>query len=78
MTMRTTVYLDEELLERARKFVPSRGLSQMLNDLLEARIVELERAALEAEMREGYIATRAEREQLNEDWQIVDGEGWPA
>lgn len=78
MTTRTTIYLDEALLERARRFVPPRGLSQVLNDLLAERVAELERAEFEAEMREGYIATRADREKLNEDWQIVDGEGWPA
>ncbi len=32
---------------------------------------------LEAQLREGYIATRAERQELNEDWSILDGEGWP-
>ncbi|HWQ13814.1 MAG TPA: type II toxin-antitoxin system CcdA family antitoxin [Roseiflexaceae bacterium] len=78
MTVRTTVYLDEELVERARRFVPPRGLSQLLNDLLAQRIAELERAELEAQMREGYIATREDRQALNDDWQAVDGEGWPA
>jgi hypothetical protein len=77
MTIRTTIYLDEELLERARRFVPARGLSQLLNDLLAQRIAELEQAELEAQMREGYIATREDRRALNEDWQVVDGEGWP-
>lgn len=31
---------------------------------------------IEAEMREGYIATRADREVLNADWSVIDAEGW--
>lgn len=78
MPTRTTIYLDETLVKRARRFVPARGLSQLLNDLLAERLAQLEQAEIEAQMREGYIATRQEREDLNADWQIVDGEGWPA
>ena len=78
MSTRTTIYLDEALLTRARRFVPSRGLSQFINDLLSERLDELERAEVEAQMRDGYLAVRQERHTLNEDWQSVDGEGWPA
>ena len=78
MPTRTTVYLDEALVVRARRLVPARGLSQLVNDLLAERVTELEQAELEAQMREGYIATRQDRQELNIDWQIVDGEGWPA
>jgi hypothetical protein len=78
MPTRTTIYLDESLVTRARRFVPARGLSQLLNDLLAERLAQLEKAEIEAQMREGYIATRQERQELNADWQIVDGEGWPA
>jgi hypothetical protein len=52
-------------------------LSQLLNELLAKRLAELEQAELEAAMREGYLATRQERQALNEDWQAVDVEGWP-
>jgi hypothetical protein len=78
MPTRTTVYLDEALVVRARRLVPARGLSQLVNDLLAERVAELEQAELEAQMREGYIATRQDRQELNADWQIIDGEGWPA
>lgn len=78
MSVRTTVYLDGEVLQRVRQHVPARGLSQLINDLLSERVAEIEQSELEAQMREGYIATRQEREELNADWQIVDGEGWPA
>jgi hypothetical protein len=78
MPTRTTIYLDESLLTRIRRYVPARGLSQFISELLAERIVELEHAEIEAQMREGYLATRQERQVLNQDWQVVDGEGWPA
>ena len=37
-----------------------------------------EQAEIEAQMREGYLATRTDRSLLNEEWQAIDGEGWPA
>jgi hypothetical protein len=77
MPTRTTIYLDEALLTRARRFVPARGLSQLLNELLADRLAQLEQAEIEAAMREGYLATRHDRQALNEDWQALDGEGWP-
>lgn len=76
MTLRTTVYLDEQVIERIRRFIPQRGLSQVVNDLLQQRATELEKAELEAQMIEGYLATRQERAELNADWQVIDGEGW--
>ncbi len=78
MPTRTTIYLDESLAARIRRFVPSRGLSQFINELLSERLDQLEQAEIDAQMREGYIATRPERQELNADWQVVDGEGWPA
>jgi hypothetical protein len=78
MPTRTTVYLDEALVLRARRLVPARGLSQLVNDLLAERVAQLEQAELEAQMREGYIATRQERQELHADWQAIDGEKWPA
>lgn len=78
MTTRTTVYLDETLLERMRRFVSPRGLSSLVNELLDERVRQLEQAEIEAAMREGYLATRGERQALNADWQVLDGEGWPA
>ena len=78
MPTRTTIYLDESLVARARRFVPARGLSQLINELLTERLAQLEQAEIEAQMREGYIATREERQELNADWQTVDGEEWPA
>lgn len=78
MSARTTVYLDESLLTRLRRFVPPRGLSPLINSLLSEQTARFEQAEIEALMREGYIATRQERLVLNREWQVVDGEGWPA
>jgi metal-responsive CopG/Arc/MetJ family transcriptional regulator len=79
MATRTTVYLDESLLEQVRRFVPSRGLSSLVSELLSERVRQLEQAEMEAAMREGYLATRNERQALNTDWQALDGPGgWPA
>lgn len=77
MSLRTTIYLDEGIVERIRQYIPQRGLSQLINELLQQKAAELEQAEIEAQMREGYQATREDRAALNAEWQIVDGEGWP-
>ena len=78
MTTRTTIYLDETLLDRVRRFVAPRGLSTLISELLDEKVRQFERSEIEAAMREGYLATNGERRELNADWQVVDGEGWPA
>ncbi len=77
MPVRTTIQLDDEVIGRVRRLVPPRGLSRFVNDALVARVEQIERERIEADMREGYIATRADRQLLNEDWGAIDGEGWP-
>jgi len=77
MTLRTTIYLDDDVVERVRRYVPPRGLSQLINHLLQQKVAELEQLEIEAQMREGYLATRADRALLNAEWQRIDGEGWP-
>ena len=78
MTLRTTIYLDDKIVKRIRRYVPKRGLSQLVNEMLQQKVAELEQAEIEAQMREGYLASRQDRAELNADWQNVDGEGWPA
>ena len=78
MAARTTIYVEDALLSRVRQYVPARGLSPLINDLLRQHIDRLEQSELAARMREGYQATRSERQELNRDWQALDGEGWPA
>ena len=69
--------LDEELLLRLREFVPQRRLSRFINETLAEKLAALERQRIEEEMKEGYIATRQDRDELAEDWKVVDTEGWP-
>ena len=78
MTLRTTIYLDDAIVKQIRRYVPRRGLSQLVNEMLQQKVIELEQAEIEAQMREGYLASRQDRAELNADWQNVDGEGWPA
>jgi hypothetical protein len=75
--VRTTVQIDDLLMERVRKIVPPRGFNQFVNEALAARADTVEREALEREMMEGYIATREDRRELNREWEAIDGEGWP-
>ena len=77
MVARTTIYVDEALLARIRPYIPARGFSQLVNELLTAHVNHLEQAELEAQMREGYQTTRLERKESNRDCQAVDGEEWP-
>jgi hypothetical protein len=77
MPVRTTVYLEEDLLVRVRQLVPTRGLSRFINETLAKKLDALEREQVEAAMREGYIATREERAALNQDWAALDTLDWP-
>lgn len=78
MVVRTTIQVDEELLARLQRFVSRRGLSRFINQAVAEKIDALERAAVEAEMREGYLATASDRADLNREWEVVDVESWPA
>lgn len=75
--MRTTIYLDEALSTRLRRFVPRRGLSRFINEAVRERVTALEGREIEHEMREGYVVTRQEREELNRDWEFLDSASWP-
>jgi metal-responsive CopG/Arc/MetJ family transcriptional regulator len=78
MSVRTTVYLDEDLLARLRRVVPPRGLNRFVNDALAERVADLERRRIAEDMKVGYLTTREERDELADDWRAVDTEGWPA
>jgi hypothetical protein len=75
--VRTTLYLDDDLNERLRRLVPPRGLNRFINDAVAEKIRALEEQRIVAEMREGYVATRADRDELASDWESVELEGWP-
>jgi hypothetical protein len=53
------------------------NFSHLTDEQLQQKTTEPTQAEIEAHMREGYKATRQARADLNEEWQIVDGEGWP-
>ncbi len=78
MRVRTTVQIDDALMERARRLVSARGFSRLVNEALAARVEALERERIEAAMRAGYLATREDRRELNRDREVVDGEGCPS
>ncbi len=77
MMTKTTIFVNEELLQRVQRFVPLDDLSQLVSELLDERVRQLEQAEVEAAMREGYLVTRSERRVLQLDWQVLDGEGRP-
>ncbi len=77
MPVRTTVYVDEELLGRARRLVPPRHLNRLINEALAEKVEALERREVERAMKEGYVATDTERAELSRDWEAADLEGWP-
>jgi metal-responsive CopG/Arc/MetJ family transcriptional regulator len=78
MPVRTTIQLDETVLNRARRLVPPRGLSQLINQALRDKVEDLEHRELEAKLREGYIAVREDRDKLAQDWDAIEVEDWPA
>lgn len=77
MAVRTTVHLNEELLARLRPFVPPRGLSRFVNQAMAEKVEALERHEIEQAMIEGYLASREDQRDIDEDWRVVDLEGWP-
>lgn len=78
MTKSATIFLADDVAQRIRDLAPPQGLNQLINDLLLEWVVKQEQAAIEARLREGYLAVKGERQELNVDWQVVDGENWPS
>lgn len=76
MTIRTTVTLEDELYTKLKQHTGPRGMNQFISDVLWEKIRWLEQKKVESLMKEGYLASKSERSQLNEDWQVVDVEGW--
>jgi predicted transcriptional regulator len=75
--VKTTVYLDDDLAGRLKQLVAPRKLNRFINDALAEKAEQLEEEQLQAELREGYLATRDEREEVARDWSALDVEGWP-
>jgi metal-responsive CopG/Arc/MetJ family transcriptional regulator len=77
MAVRTTVHLDEELLARLRGRVSQRGLSRFINEAVSEKMASLERQEIEAAMIEGYLASREDHREIDEDWRGVEVDRWP-
>ena len=77
MVVRTTIHLDEKLLDRVRRVVPQRGLSRFVNEAVAEKMSVLERQQIEEAMKEGYLASWNADPELAADWEIVDLENWP-
>ena len=86
MPVRTTVYLDAEVLELVRRHVPERGLSRFINRTLAEKAEALERkrrfeaasgSSIEELMIDGYKASWTEQGDVDRDWRVVETEGWP-
>lgn len=77
MTKRKTTCLDKKLVQRIRRFGAPSGLNLLISEPVDEEVRQLERVEIEAALRKGYLSTKSERRELNADWQVVDGEGWP-
>jgi hypothetical protein len=75
--VRTTVHLEESLAARVHELVPPRGLNRFINQAVAEKVAAIERQKIEEEMKEGYLATNADRDQMMADWEVVDLENWP-
>jgi metal-responsive CopG/Arc/MetJ family transcriptional regulator len=77
MAVRTTVHLDEELLARLRGRVSQRGLSRFINEAVAEKMAALERHEIETAMIEGYLASREDHRDVDEEWREVEVDAWP-
>jgi hypothetical protein len=75
---RTSVYLDDAVRERLRLLVPPRKLNRFINEAVAEKVAALELQQLERAMKEGYLATNADRIALNRDWDTLEVLDWPS
>ena len=68
MPVRTTLHLDEQVLESVRRYVPACGLSRFINQTLAEKAEAMERKRIEDLMVEGYRASWLEQRDAEEDW----------
>ena len=76
MGARTTIRLDDALLDRLRRWVQPGDVSRFVHQAIEDKVRDLERRQLEELMKAGYLALRQDRDELNADWQVADLEDW--
>lgn len=78
MPVRTTIHLDESLYAHLKRRTTSRKMSQFISQAIAEKLNHLEQTDRESAMKAGYLASRKDRAQLNQDWETMDGEAWPA
>jgi hypothetical protein len=55
----------------------ARKVSQFIAQAIAEKLRHLDQAELRAALEEGYVATRSDRAQLNQEWDPASTEGWP-
>ncbi len=76
MAVRTTVVLEDAVIKRIKTLVPQRRLSRFINTTLAEKLHEMEKKEVSERMKQGYIATRKERERINKEWEVATIEEW--
>jgi len=73
---RVVVEFPASLLNRAEGVLPELGInrSELIRNAVERYLEALQRAKLEQELAEGYIANAAQAESLCEEFAYVDGD----
>jgi len=74
MAVRLNITMEEDLYKRLKTELPPKRISAFINDAVRARL-RPDKAALDA----GYKAARRDRarQELAEEWQHTETEGWP-
>jgi len=75
--VRITLDVDDALNARLHRLVSGRDLNGFINKAVAEKVAALEKEKIRQSMREGYLATAAEHDELAKDWEAVDLEGWP-
>lgn len=75
MPVRLNITIDEDVHERLKRELPSKGISRFINDAIRARL----RPSRDT-LNEAYKAAARERWRKAEvrDWSVTDVEDWPA
>jgi hypothetical protein len=76
-TMRTTVLLKDELVQKARRLSPQKSLSGLLNACLADWIAQHGRKELETRLASEYREAAADARRAGRDFAAIDQEGWP-
>lgn len=75
-TSRLNITLPEELVEELDRIVGPRRKSRFIASTLQERLNKLRSERLEAVLKEGYQAGIQEGEEITQDFEKADLEGW--